>query len=690
MINELYELAQAMQNSHVLGDRYAQNYNEVSYKKCVCVCIADGHISKISSITQAQKANIRNYTETSSGGFPCVKLAPLYRIADKDTIQMIKKIKKKPELLDASTLLLLRNCAIPANNNWDHSIVKKYEKANELASKIRKKMSTCPCVPFDILCKEFGAIQHPDIFHTDLAEAVFETLSAGIDVSLMLELLFFCKEQEGCNSKEEKRGEISVLFDAESLYTLGMPVTSMKFAEELNTALLVAEQQKMGNCVAKVSDAFGHPYLFSKDVMPNVKIGAGFFVKTRTMNKDINCLHRYKQEGSQTYPASHSSRLDLQQALNHIAGIENEGKTWICIDSAEGLPRDILFAYPLRLNHIPEEFAKMFSRSTGINTSISFSERAKKFVCELNSLHDLNTDSNAENIRIFILRRLNMDNNSGRTKVIYTRQTDAFELGKCSEAWTYGCANLPAFPFGTPQTPYPMYVADILNRFWKQNGDVATDKFKPFPKYHGLELLMEPGLSVTSDLHRLAESAMNIGAFLGTLWAKRERSHPIWKETKGMLAIMGLFLHRRQIRREQYMENLPYLYGQLLKAADELHALYCRVVRKGDFPGQLVGSSLFRSAVEAPIRTMQVLSQRVMPYYSWAKSYRLKNETEEGKESWRAGWLYGICEQISGKLQDNWTEQTRFTDEEKAQLFIGYLAAFPRKEQVEQNTEEEV
>lgn len=89
MINELYELAQAMQKSHVLGDTYAQNYNEVSYKECIHVCIADGHISKISSITQAQKANIRNYTGTSNGGFPCVKLAPLYYIADKGTIQII-------------------------------------------------------------------------------------------------------------------------------------------------------------------------------------------------------------------------------------------------------------------------------------------------------------------------------------------------------------------------------------------------------------------------------------------------------------------------------------------------------------------------------------------------------------------------------------------------------------------------
>lgn len=71
-----------------------------------------------------------------------------------------------------------------------------------------------------------------------------------------------------------------------------------------------------------------------------------------------------------------------------------------------------------------------------------------------------------------------------------------------------------------------------MNRFWKQNGEIATDKFKRFPKYHGLELLMEPNLSVASDLHRVAESAINIGPHLGNLCAKGEFHHPILEKSK--------------------------------------------------------------------------------------------------------------------------------------------------------------
>ena len=150
-----------------------------------------------------------------------------------------------------------------------------------------------------------------------------------------------------------------------------------------------------------------------------------------------------------------------------------------------------------------------------------------------------------------------------------------------------------------------------------------------------------------------------------------------------MLALMGLLLYREGIGKDIYMENLPYLYGQLLKASDELHTLYCKVVRGGDLPPQLAGGSLFQSAAEAPIRTLNLLSQRIMPYYTWAKSYRAKGIEEKGKESWRANWLYSTCETIMTKLSEKWAPQTKFSDEEKVQLFIGYLAAFSKEEKTE-------
>ena len=131
------------------------------------------------------------------------------------------------------------------------------------------------------------------------------------------------------------------------------------------------------------------------------------------------------------------------------------------------------------------------------------------------------------------------------------------------------------------------------------------------------------------------------------------------------------------------MKNFPYLYGQLLRVSDELHALYCNAVRGGNLPTNLAGGSLYQSATEAPIRTLNLLGQRMNPYIIWAKSYRTKGIETENIESWRAGWLLSLYEKIATQLFEVWSAETRFSDVEKAQLFIGYLAAFPKKEESE-------
>lgn len=685
MINELHELSRIMREYGVSETIYAQNYSEVSYKKCVCVSMQQGRICRISPITSTQKAVIRNRTETSNGGFPCVKLAPLYRITEKDVIKFITNCKRKPEILNNTSILKLES--VCTESNWGADVARKYERALRFAHDINAFMEADPCDAFRTLVDELNYFANPHDLHKELSRIGIEALRARENVALILDLLFNCVANQSSSS-----GEISILFNAEVLYDRGIPVTSMRFTDELNCKLLSAEISRSGEStpISQLHDAFGTPYTKNTEgnVMPDVKVGAGFYVKIRAMNESTSCLHRYGKTGTATFPASVNTRHNLQMALNYIGKKENREKTWICIDTLKGQPRDVLFAYPLNVTHTPNGFAGSFRRVK--NSNISFAENAKKFISQLKSSRDPDKDSYANGIRVFVLRRLDVQNNSGRTKVVYTRQTDPDELERASEAWTLGCTNLPKFPFGAPEVPYPLDIADILNQRWKQNGDKSAGQFKPIPRYHGMELLMEPAMSVCADFHLLAENAVTLSAYLGYLSATKDWHHPRWNDAKNMLALLGLFLYRNGIRKDDYMDNLPYLYGQLLKAVDELHALYCKVVRKGEIPPQLAGGGLFLAAVEAPVRTLTVLSQRIMPYYTWAKSYRLQGIQIEGQESWRAGWLYRLCEDIMGKIEQNWTMQTRLNEEEKAQMFIGYLAAFPKSEKNETKTEEDI
>ena len=605
-----------------------------------------------------------------------MNLAPLYRVTDEAVKAELADYIKHPEHIDDTIVHNMETWR--TENNWGAKFGGKYKISMEKTPAELQSVAA-QYEPLRILMEETKYFADASILHRELERFAWQMIGARQSTALALMILFYPGKKG--KTTEEDYGSISVAFESEELIGSGLPAISEKFVFEVNQHLLEKEAQKSSEGTEDSVDAFGVPFHAIEEPMPSVKLAGGFDATIRTMFKEQRCQSRYGRIENASYPISPSMRMQLQSALEWAGSTAQKNITWINTDQNE-----ILLAYPSSLPDVPISYTAMFKQSGDKTTA--FSAKAGQFIKSIQRTKKVGTDSNAQQIRIFMLRKID----KARTKVIYTRQTDACELEKCSKAWTYGCANLPAFPFGSPQTPYPLETADILNRFWKQSGEIVTDKFKPFPKYHGLELLMEPNLSVASDLHRVAESAMNIGPHLGNLCAKEEFHHTVLEKAKDMLdmlAILGFFLNRKHIGKDQYMENLPYLYGQLLKAADELHALYCMVVRNDDIPPQLVGSSLFRSAAEAPARTMQMLSQRLMPYYSWAKSYRLKNIKEPTKENRYAGRLYGLCERIMVKLQENWTAQTRFNDEEKAQLFIGYLAAFPKGEQIEQDVEEE-
>lgn len=677
MINELYDLSRALDSVRIRAQNWHRKYKPIpnirSNTPCVRITISDGKIVSLSQLDAKFDKILRKYG-SNQGSYPCMNLAPLYRITDEAVKAELADYIEHPEHIDDTGVHKMEAWRI--ENNWGANFGGKYKISMEKTPAELQPVAA-QYEPLQVLMGETNYFTDASILHRELERFAWQMIGAGQHAALALKILFYPGKET--KPAEKDYGSISVAFESEKMIDSGLPAISEKFVFEVNRHLLEIEAQKNNEGTKDSIDAFGVPFQTIEEPMPNVKLAGGFDATIRTMFKEQRCQSRYGRIENASYPISPSMRMQLQSALEWAGSTAQKNITWINTDRNE-----ILLAYPSSLPDVPISYTAMFKQSGDKTTA--FSAKAGQFIKSIQRTKKVGTDSNAQQIRIFMLRKID----KARTKVIYTRQTDACELEKCSKAWTYGCANLPAFPFGSPQTPYPLEAADILNRFWKQSGEIATDKFKPFPKYHGLELLMEPNLSVASDLHRVAESAMNIGSHLGNLCAKGELFHtPTLEKTKDMLAILGLFLNRKQIGKDQYMENLPYIYGQLLKAADELHALYCRVVRNDDIPPQLVGSSLFQSAAEAPSRTMQVLSQRLMPYYSWAKSYRLKNIKELQKESWRAGWLYGLCERIMVKLQENWTAQTRFNDEEKAQLFIGYLAAFPKREQIEQNVEEE-
>lgn len=676
MINEVYNLSKAMDDAGVHARSWHVNYKPIpnirSNAPCVRVTISNGKVVELSSVPKELGAGLRKFGN-NQGTYPCMNLASLYRITDETIAKSLAALRA--EDINSDKIAEIKSWC--QNNNWGGKFQNKYKNCVDKSEELMKLVPLY--TPMQILAEEGRCFRDSMVLHRELELAVFRMLERRENVSLALQILFYQGKED--KKAEGDYGSLSVALESSRLIDMGIPAVSHRFVAELNTALLSAEPQKSmerNDSQELLADAFGVPFTAISEPMPTVKLAAGFDVTLRTMFHGNPCQTRYGRIEDASYPLSREWRKKLHAALNWLGSAEQENRTWIKTDRNEAL-----FAYPAQLEETDISYTNMFRRPR--ETNISFTVQAKQFLQELRRGREPDTDSKANQIQLFIVRKID----KARTKVIYTRQTDAHELETCSEAWTLGCSNLPGFGFGKPEVPFPLTAADILNRFWKQNGELATDKFEPIPRYHGLELLMEPDLPVTSDLHMLSEKATAIGAFLGTLMGRKELYHPIWNKMKEMLALMGLMLYREGIRKEAYMESFPYLYGQLLKVSDELHAMYCRVERKGDLPLQLAGSSAYQAAAEAPARTLSVLGQRMNPYIAWARTYRTYGTPEKGKEGWRAKWLLDTYEDIVDRMKKVWRSDTRFSDEEKAQLFIGYLASFPKRKQEENQDETE-
>ena len=636
-----------------------------------------------------------------------MNLFPLYRITDTNAQKKVERLLEKPEKI-SEELPFLKNLCSEETNNW----LNKGKIKNCLGDKAQRLAKLCPDFPaLQVLCSETASFADAQTLHTALRHAVFEMLNQGQKIPLALNILFFLGDKK--KTAKEDRGKLSVAFNSKKIVDdFGISAISEKFVTKLNAHLLKGIPQSEEISDGSILDAFDSSFIPDEEKMPKIKLDGGFDVSLRTMFKDHQCQKRYGRIESGSYPLSPELRTKLAAALTWISSKDNEDKHWIKSDKNE-----ILFAYPYIMPKVPVQFASLYKHpkpENDENSEASFDAASKQFLEEFKKGKDPDTDPKSDKIQLFILKKVD----KARCKVLYSRQTDPKELETRCEDWTKGCAgNLPNFFSSNAEplkVPFPLNIIEILNTPFQQNGTEIEKKGKTVAAYHGLELLLDPEVPIAEDLHNVAEKGWMLGPVLGNSRIKWKRSasssekkssdnkksSPFKKEksittfglkdyrVRNLLVLMGLLLYRKNIKKENYMENIPYCYGQLLKVSDELHALYCRVVRKGNegqdpYPPQFVGASLFQSAAEQPLKTLNMLRQRINPYIAWAKSYRLK----EAEESWRAGWFLSLYEKLAPAFKD-WTPVLRFTDEEKVQLFIGYLASLKQNQSdTQQNTE---
>ena len=140
------------------------------------------------------------------------------------------------------------------------------------------------------------------------------------------------------------------------------------------------------------------------------------------------------------------------------------------------------------------------------------------------------------------------------------------------------------------------------------------------------------------------------------------------------------------------MNGAAFKLGQLLAAADVVHAGYCADVRGGQIPSSLLGNQVFSMAQTSPAKALAILCRRWKPYDGWVKK-AARDVTRSGnliasesKQEQQRGWDIRIALRHAreiGPLSSQLAlalEDCRVNDIFRAELLLGYLAGLPKAE----------
>lgn len=692
MINELYGLSKALESVSIDVETWCQGYeklpNVTPQNPCVRIWIGENGVDDIEDIHADLANKLRKYIRGTSGGsFPGMYLTPLYRITDGKQVDKINQMKGNESKIDIAEI-----CSWCVQSNWDEKFQRNLKRClNGAAQKLLDEVERVPqpekqelIALVTYLHQNYDETKYEQL-HSDLKRLLLQKLEKRDNTTLALTLLF-----QTCASNETKRKDVSVIWDISSWRDYGYPIASEHFTRMLNQGLLDLKQRQQIDEKNTVDDAFHAPFLPSNKPMPSVKLAGGFVTKIYTMFEGQPCQNRYANFDRKvtSFPLAPENRTFIKKALEWISASDKQGETWLKIDEKE-----ILFSCASKLPDIPTRLVGFFKADAKAESSRNTKRYCAQTSKIIQCLKGLPPEEKPEHICVFVIRKID----DGRRKLVFTRNTTPDQLITAATAWQEGCCNLPDFDCAKKnsellEVPYPVDVADIMNQVWKIDGKTATQgktAVHAMRYYQGIELLLDhsPTAANRHYLNVFLAHYMNLAAWYGNMLysGKRQAAYSQEKQLMKALPVLALLLHQHNIRKEQYMESYPYLLGQILKISDELHALYCRVVRDGKLPSQLAGNALYNAAAETPSMAFALLGRRMTPYIAWAKRYARENIDKKEEESWRAGWLMNVYCKTADQLEIVLTPQKRFDDYEKAQLFLGYLASLPKKK--EKNTQ---
>lgn len=684
MLDELFKAADAIEGAGISPKDWHPKLKPLPKVTAKAPCIriwldADGHIADLEPLACDLAAKLRKFEPDNGKSFPGFNVRPLF-IRVLENIKDAKKAEKAWAAELKKTEMVWEHMFDIMSDLWAKDTINTVDRVLKTVSADLK--SRCGSLHEDetlsLLFKVVGKMS-AKTFHAEYREKLKEKISSGKLPHAML--VFFGKE-----GKEKK---FSVFLDVKDYK--GHPVAHEKTVAKMNDFLLAVPVEegtsKVWNASSSPKDAYGMDATGSdnpKMAQVAVNVLGGIFLRSQA--KEIPAQNRYDLCEGATFTVGDDARARVKRGLEWLSNPERNGKTYGIAGDKE-----LLFAYPARIppDSIPELALLLGAQC---DDERKFADVAESVIGQLKGTGKALTEDGG--LEIFSLRKMD----KARTKVVYYRNATVATLEVASRAWDTGFKNIPPLDIRTwgegkndkgksfsvsvePQTLFPVKLHKVLNVVWTlSQNEIKQSKVKLFEPSTGLRLLLD-----TPEAAQTAYVAERFLAHAHTYFIRLCRA-----KGRGEIAalpcldtypcVLGFLLYKLGKTKENYMNESAFQLGRFLRVADEIHRLYCEVVRPGDKLPDLCGSSLLNPMLESPLRVFNQLTIRVTPYLKWVKRYH--GEEKSGlTHYWMRQWMT-----IADTLQPlHWPAKP--SPEERAQIFLGYLSSFPRSENSAVSTE---
>lgn len=686
-------------------------------KDLLVVCLApDGTPSRVEILAGGVAANLFRVEHGSAGSsFPGFNVPTPLRSLDEAPREALAPAiehllalnKKKDASAQELSLAVTSLFSLSKPRDFTANQRKQFERScRELVEELQQKMTGAPAGLANLVCLLALIVEKKPTLDS-LTGSLADLLASGShdggrnELLLSQDILFGAldwKKREAAvatpdywkdKAEQDKNANQPIYLDLASPNALFKRVAHRESSAMINEALIKADASSEAAVPDEGSlgvDAYTGQSLELQDKFPGgPKVAELGNLKLFSVNtNEVQALLRYGLKGSEAFPVAAALVQKMSDALLHLASEDKRGISCRAIPSAQPDKRDLLIAYLEGELEFREQIAEMFGGEASTFSDADFAAIARPVIESLKGKVAANP-----NLNVRLLSFCPID--KAKKQISLNRSIRVLGVIRAAKDWQAGARNVPDVSvwfydkaarksvFRSQTAPCPLELASTANRVWSSDLKVGfTSSFqRAMSAADAYDVFMADSPLARQKAERglalLVQRMSAVLVALGAVRTSREWSSLSetvrWHSLK-TIALFGILLRQLGHNKQTFMQEPITQIGRLLALADSLHQQYCKHVRKGESPSQLIGNALFNTALEQPVFALARLAERLTPYQAWARTFQ-SDDPNAG-----VGLVKYFLGEIAACTAAIRIDElpTRMADTDKAKMLLGYLA----------------